>query len=242
MNIAFDPKGNYIGIGEDHVGSFAFDFGDKEHIDKLKNMMKNSNNSSLIDVYYEGPNEKAKSKSYLMFIKRLTDWMKTNNVRLTIKQIGWERDLSFPKDIEYSTILLGPEPDQVVSLLGKQLDGKQSLLDAIVKCGNFKGTQSRGPTKNEVIAALSNGSSPSDVLQTMMKDKSANMETIRLIYGGMRDKYFQGTKGALTSSPLYARVNKFNDIRDRHLAKKMKTNGGIFLAGDDHIRLVKQYL
>ena len=242
MNIAFDPKGDYIGIGEDHVGSFAFNFSDDAHIKQLKDFLTRKTTFTFVDVYYEGPNEKAKSQSYKNFVKQLNGWLKANKTNLTVRERGWERDLNFPKDIEYSTILLGPEPQQVISLIGRELNGKQSLLDAIVKCGKFKGTQNRGPSKEEVIAALSDGTRPSDVLQLMMKEDSATAATVRSIYGGMRDKYFEGSQNAAITSPIYRRVNQFNEMRDRHLAKKMKSEGGIFLAGDDHIRLVKQYL
>lgn len=240
MNIAFDPKGNYIGVGEDHVGSFAFEFGNETHIEQLKTLTDRT--ATFVNVYYEGPNERAKSESYKNFVKQLNRWLKSNKTNLTIRERGWERDLHFPKDIEYTTILLGPESGQVISLIGTELNGKQTLLDAIVKCGKFKGTQNRGPTKDEVVQALSNGGNPSDVLQTMMQENSATTSTVRLIYGSMRDKYFEGSRGAAISSPIYRRVNQFNEIRDRHLARSMKRDGGIYLAGDDHIRLVKQYL
>lgn len=240
MHIIFDPRNRYIGVGENHVGAHAFDFNNESHTSQLKNVL--ANHGSSISVFYEGPNERAKSPSYKNFVNELKKWKKINNIKSSIREVGWETDATFPKEIEYSTILLGPEPPQVISLIGKYLDGKRSLLDAIVDCKNFKGSQSRGPTKEEVIRALSNGSKPSDVLETMMEDKSANPTTVRKIYGGMRDKYFEGTRNALVGTPLYRRVNKFNELRDTLLARRMHTQGGIFLAGDDHIRLVENIL
>ena len=130
----------------------------------------------------------------------------------------------------------------VIKMLGIYLDEERTLLEAIVDSGKFKGTQLRGPTTEEAVDALSDRNGPSDILELMMSEKSATEDNVKYIYGRLRDKYFEGSSGALKTSDIYKRVNSFNDLRDKHLAKKMKVSNGIFLAGDDHMRLCKKYL
>ena len=240
MDIIFNSK--YIAIGEDHVGKYGFNFNDTRHINGITSLLSDK---TSITVWYEGPNITAMSKSYKNFVSDFKKYIKNNNIKCSVSEKGWETDLSFPKDSEYATVLLGAEPSQVISLIGSKLDGKRTLLDAIVDSGNFKGSRSHGPSKSDVIHALSDGRRPSEILKLMMEDKSATKESIYRIYGGsspMRDVYFEGSVGALVFSTIYKRIKTFNESRDKHLANKMQTVGGIFLAGNDHIKLIKKFL
>lgn len=226
----------YIAVGEDHVGAFAFDFNNSKQTEYLKKFLKKHNNR--ITVWYEGPNLLAISKSFKNFEVGLEKFNSIYEFSYVVK--GWELDLKFNKNCEYAGILLGGEVGDYVSLLGSCLDNKRTLLDAFVDCKKIKGAQPRSPTKAEVIEALSeNDKTPSDVLKMMMAPKSANESTLKAIYSGgnnaMRAKYFYGVPGARTTSAVYKRVDDFNNLRDKHLAKKMKSVGGIFLAGDGHI-------
>jgi hypothetical protein len=243
LHIIFDSNMKYIGVGEDHVGAFAFNFKDSKQVEYLKNFLNKTKNK--VTVWYEGPSIAAKSKSFKNFEAELKQFQSVNNFTYTVK--GWETDLKFNKEYEYAGILLGAEVRDYVSLLGTHLNGKKTLLEAMVDCKNVKGTQPRGPTKDEVIKALSDSGKPCDVLLEMMKPKSATKATLELIYGGgnraMRAKYFAGTPGAKTTSQVYKRVDNFNKSRDMHLAKKMQQKGGIFLAGDGHIEHnIKEFL
>ena len=236
FHIIFDTNMKYIAVGEDHVGAFAFDFNDSKQTEYLKAFLKKYNNR--ITVWYEGPNTSAISKSFRNFEVGLKKFNLTYKFSYIVR--GWELDLKFNKNCEYAGILLGAEVGDYVGLLGNCLDNKRTLLDAFVDCKKIKGTQPRGPTKAEVIEALSeNNNMPSDVLLMMMAPKSANVSTLKAIYDGgnsaMRAKYFFGVPGAKTTSAVYKRVDTFNKSRDIHLAKKMKSVGGIFLAGDGHI-------
>ena len=240
MDIIFNRK--YIAIGEDHVGKYEFNFNDATHTNNLESFLSGKNS---ISIWYEGPNITAKSKSYKNFVSDFKNYIRNNDIKCSVSEKGWETDLSFSKDSEYTTVLLGAEPSQVISLIGSKLDGKRTLLDAIVDSGKFKGSRSAGPSKSDVIYALSDGGRPSEILKLMMEDNSATKEVIYRIYGGsspMRDLYFEGSAGALISSAIYKRVKTFNESRDKHLANKMQTVGGIFLAGNDHINLIKKFL
>lgn len=236
-------RDNYIGIGEDHNGDYAFDFYDKNETDLLSKFL---NNKDRVTIWYEGPNVSAKSKSYRNFISDIKKFIDKNKIKISIDERGWETDLKLPKDVDYTNILLGAEPEQYISLFGPQLTGKQTLAEAIVNSKNLKGAQSSTITMKELVDALSNNSKPSDILLEMQKENSATRETIYKIYGGaynaMRAKYYEGTPGAYTSSKVYQRVQSVNTIRDKHLANKMKTIGGIFLAGDGHIEFVTRYI
>jgi len=50
---------NFIGIGEDHNGDYAFDFYKKQQTDMLLDFLEKKDN---IILWFEGPNVAAKSK------------------------------------------------------------------------------------------------------------------------------------------------------------------------------------
>ena len=240
FHIIFDLKDmKYIGIGEDHNGLHAFDFKNSSHIEYLKKFLLKRNNS--VNIWYEGPNISAKSKSFQNFENELRKFQTDHKINFRYLVKGWDADLKFDKMQEYAGILLGAEVYDYANLIGiSNLNGKKTLLQAMVDCKKIKGTQLIGPTIQEAKTSLTESSgAPCDVLEEMMKDGSATMQTLQKIYGGgnnaMRAKYFYGTPGAKTNSAVYKRVDEFNKTRDRHLAKKMKQEGGIFLAGDGHI-------
>ena len=231
----FIPK--YIGVGEDHVGAYALDFSNETHKNKLLELLKDKKSTTL---WYEGPREDAKSKSFNNFVERFKSFIKSNNLNVTIKEKGWEEGYLIPKETDYTNILLGAEPEYVIEMAGFELNGRQSLFDAIVRCGKFKGSQSFAVTPRDLENCLRG----SDVLAEMKKPNSATKETVQRIYGGggLRDKYYEGVPGARKNSAIYKRVKSANSDRDKHLASKMKSDGGIFLAGDGHIQFVSRYL
>lgn len=242
MHTYFGNK--FIGIGEDHKGAYGFSFNNDSDVQKLSQLI---DKKKTITCWYEGPKVGKKSASFVQFVKDFKAWLKTNNHKdIKIIEKGWELSLRFNRMEEITGILLGAEAGEYKKLIGNQLNGKQTLADAIVKCKAIKGSQSSSVTMPELIKALSNNGKPTDVLQTMQQPNSATVNTLYAIYGGgygaMRAKYFEGTKGAKKSSSVYKRVNNFNSARDKHLAKLMKNQGGIFLAGDQHIEFIKKYI
>lgn len=236
FNTIFHPEHKYIAIGEDHEGSHGFNFSDSSHISSLTNISGRYNNS--LNLWFEG----ARSKSFDRFVRDLRSHSSRNGMGLNLREKSWEHDLMIPSDVAYSNFLLGPEASWVRQALGHHLNGKQSLLEAIVKSGKFHDTKTPSPSKNDIIKALSDGSKPSDILQLMMKPESATHDNVNLIYNNLRDRYYEGNAGAYTSSQVYKRVTSFNNIRQKHMAKKMKDLGGIFLAGDSHIPMVRRHL
>lgn len=240
-HIFFTEK--YIGIGEDHNGAHAFNFLNQEHVGNLSEYLKDK---SSVKVWYEGPTVQAKSRSYLNFLEQLKKYKSDNDLKFSVTEVGWEVGFRLPKQVDYTNILLGAEPDQYIQILGSQLNGKQTLAEAFVKSRGIKGSQSTPITMKDLVDCLSDGSTPSDILIEMQKPNSATQQIVRKIYGGgysaMRAKYYEGTAGAFTSSSIYKRVQSVNELRDKHLANKMKREGGIFLAGDGHIQYVSRYL
>lgn len=236
FNTIFHPEHRYIAIGEDHVGGHGFNFSDPSHVSSLQNMSKIKN--KIIPIWFEG----ARSRSFDNFSRELRQFSNANNLNLNLKEKSWEHDLVIPSDVSYSNFILGPDVSWVRNALGSHLNGKQTLLDAIVKSGRFHDSRTASPTKNDIIKALSDGSKPSEILELMMKEGSATNETVNQIYTNLRDRYYEGNSGALTGSQIYKRITSFNTIRQKHMAKKMKDFGGIFLAGDSHIPLLRNHL
>lgn len=242
-HIILKPEKKYIGIGEDHAGAYVFSFSNSTHLNALVQLLNNQKN---ITVWFEGPNLSAKSKSFKNFVKELKTYIQKQKLNIIINEKGWEIGYAFPKDIEYASILLGPDVSWVLSILAKELTGNQPLITAIAKSHAFRGTQAKAADEKDIIEALTDYYKPTDILELMMSENSATVNNVKAIWGGeyaaMRAKYFEGTPGALLSSKVYKRVNSFNKLRDKNLANKMKSYGGIFLAGNDHIRLVSKML
>lgn len=236
FNTIFHPEHKYIAIGEDHTGNHGFNFNDSSHVSSLNNMAKIKNNN--IPIWFEG----ARSKSFDNFSRELKQFSNSNKLKLNLKEKCWEHDLIIPSDVSYSTFILGPDISWVKNTLGYHLNGNQTLLDAIIKTGKFHDNITSSPTKNDIIRALSEGSKPSEILELMMKEGSATQDTVNQIYNNLRDRYFEGNSGAYTNSQIYKRIKLFNNMRQKHMAKKMKDFGGIFLAGDSHIPYVKNHL
>lgn len=237
---------NFIGVGEDHKGKHAFNFKNATHTTNLYNLVNKSRSS--IDCWFEGPNASKKSPSFKNFILEFKQWLSLYEEfkRVRINEKGWELTLKFNRDEELTGVLLGAEAYEYEKLLHTQLDSKQTLAEAFVKAGTIRGSQAAPIQMFELIKNLTDQNGPTDVLLKMQEPNSANRKTLDSIYAGgygaMRAKYFAGVQGAKKSSTVYKRVDAFNSARDRHLAKLMKTKGGIFLAGDGHIETIKKFL
>ncbi len=240
-NILFKDK--FICIGENHTGEYSFDFDNKEHYKSLLNYIVK--NDFKVDLWYEGVG--TPSKSFTNFKTELTKKIPG----LNIKQKSWEEGMPLPnREDTIAGVVLGAEVPTYKKLIGQELNGNQTLLEAIVKSSrNWKVSQlgSRSAmTEIEIKKALSDGTRPSDVLLEMQKPNSASMQTLNKLYAGgqnaMRAKYFKDGSGALKSSEIYARVARFNDHRDLFLVSKIKQNGGIFLMGDGHVTEVKKLI
>lgn len=243
MHTEFGP--NYIGVGEDHKGKYAFDFKNKKQTQHLYDMFLKS---KVITCWFEGPNASKKSPSFVAFVKDLKKWQNTYKELSSVKvqEKGWELSLKFNREEEITGILLGAEAYEYEKLIGNQLDRRQTLAQAFVNSKAIKGSQSTPVTMPELIKCLSDQNGPTDVLNQMTQPESANRKTLDIIYGGgysaMRAKYFEGSPNSKTSSSVYKRVQGFNEARDKHLANLMRTKGGIFLAGDQHIEFIGKFL
>lgn len=237
---------NFIGVGEDHKGKHAFNFKNNNHTNNLYNLVSKSR--SQIDCWFEGPNASKKSPSFKNFVREFKQWLTLYDEfkRVRVNEIGWELTLKFNRDEELTGVLLGAEAYEYEKLISSQLNSKQTLAEAFVNAGTIRGSQSSPVRMHELVRNLSDQNGPTDVLLKMQEPNSANRKTLDAIYAGgygaMRAKYFAGTQNAATSSYVFKRVDNFNKARDKHLAKLMKTKGGIFLAGDGHIETIKNFL
>ena len=249
---------NYICIGEDHEGRYAFNFSNSDDCAKLTTFIVNKKFN--ITLWYEGESETNTGKSFPQFKSDLKEYLTRSNLKPTIKIDGWDRGGNYKRIDVIAGILLGANYSNIVDIIGTQaLDGKQTLLSVYADSfKNFK-TRELGSitlSQKEIIAALSNGTKPSDVLALMQQPKSATKETLKKIYGderggsykAMRAKYFKrdahspASHTPLISSAVFKRVERFNDARDDNLAQKIKHHGGIFLMGDGHVDAVRSRL
>lgn len=235
VHLKFDTNNRYMGIGEDHEGLFAFDFNNKVHLANMKRLLE-TYKLEKIKIWYEGKTIKQKSKSFDAFIEKFTRTFP--NAQYTI--LGWETNIKIPRMIEITNVLLGAEPENYVRMIGTtNLKGGSTLLDVIASSRDF----ALRPTRKEIVTALTDRGKESDILKVMMLPNSNTREVLDILYGGgynaLRAKYYEGTRGALASSDLYKRVKAANDFRDDLLVANLKEKGGIFLAGDGHIQLLK---
>ena len=238
---------NYICIGEDHNGQYAFNFNNKKDCYRLLQFVISKD--GVIKLWYEGSREDNTGKSFPKFKNDLTAYLNKCNLQYNIITDGWDKDNIFDREDVIAGVLLGGEPNNYKDILGAQLNNRQSLLDAFSKIQwtlrEFNNVTTTFK-KEEIKEALSSNGKPSDILLEMQEENSANMTTLKKLYGGaykaMRAKYFEGTPGALTSSKVFERVKRFNDKRDDNLASVIKKNGGIFLMGDGHVDAVKKRL
>lgn len=248
--ILFSKKNSYILIGEDHVGGFDFNFNNQDHTKNLiKHLIKNK--TRALHLWFEGPDRNAISKSFKAFERKLIDFLRKEElaeVAANIKISGWEIGLTFNRLDEITNFTIGNAEQYYHEKLPRD---KNTLFEAIVASslqGNFRGTLSSPPTKEEFSMALSEGNEPSDILLVLQK-KDSNVGNNRVqniknlfndSYSSIRAKYYKGTPGAKTSSQIYKRIDNINRKRDEQLAKVMKSDGGIFLAGSGHVDNIRQ--
>lgn len=246
--VLFHKNNNYMLIGEDHVGGFDFDFNDPVHVKYLLKLILKDKNRGL-HLWYEGPNRSAISKSFVAFKGQLERFFQNEGLGVVFfRESGWEVGLTFDRLDEITNFTIGNSENYYHEKLPKN---ENTLLDAMVAStfqGNFRGTLSTPPTKNEFILALSEGTRPSDILEVLMQEDSNigsnRTQNIKRLfndsYTSMRAKYYKGTPGAYSSSQIYKRIDNINIKRDNQLAKVMKTEGGIFLAGSGHVDNIKK--